>query len=217
LRPFENENKLLLGKTFKEIDSGLRTMYKKAQGSNNQFERDYGDALRSAHLSLMELARRQNPAMAQRLANADKSYAKLSRIEQAAGYEGAREGVFTPSHLLRAAKQSTSKKRYAAGEGFDQTSTEGAKEILSQTVPDSGTPIRSIMALGAGGMIDPSIAIGALAAASPYTRPGTRLMQGALTRRPAYAGPIRNALDTAAPYASGIGRLWAMENEEDFR
>jgi hypothetical protein len=217
LRPFENENEMLLGETFKEIDSGLRTMYKKAQASSNQFERDYGDALRSAHLSLMDLAKRQNPAMSQRLANADKSYAKLSRIEQAAGYEGAREGVFTPSHLLRAIKQNTSKKRYAAGGGFGQASTEGAKDILSQTVPDSGTPLRSIIALGAGGMIDPNIAVGMLAASAPYTRTGTRIMQGALTRRPDYAGPIRSVLDAAAPYGGGIGRLWAMENEQDFR
>jgi hypothetical protein len=217
LRPFENENKMLLGETFKEIDSGLRTMYKKAQNSSNQFERDYGDALRSAHLSLMDLAKRQNPAMSQRLANADKSYAKLSRIEQASGYEGARDGVFTPSHLLRAIKQNTGKKRYAAGEGFDQASAEGAKGILSQTVPDSGTPIRSIVALGAGGMIDPSIALGALAASTPYTGVWTRAMQRALTSRPEYVGPIRNALDAAAPYASVIGRLWAMEEEEDFR
>ena len=206
--PFSNENQLLLGKTFKESDSALRTLYKKYQKSPDLSTEKLGDALRTAHQSLLNLGRRQYPQAAEALSRADKAYAAMFRVSEAANYAGAKEGVFTPSHLLNAIKRNTSKKSFARGGGFDQKAVEQAKEMLSQTVPDSGTTTRALFnlgVLGGGGALNPLIPTGLLGGAGLYTTPGKRLMQAALAKRPPYMGPVRNTVESFAPVNSLLG------------
>jgi len=208
LSKFDNENQLLLGETFKETDSGLRQLYKKAKKSMDLYQNDLGNALHSAHKSLLDLAKRQNPDMAARLSKADQSYAKLSRIEDASSYVGAHEGVFTPSHLLQSIRKNTGRKDYAAGRGFDQESVEGFKGALSQTIPDSGTTTRALInmaTLGGGAAMSPGALAGLLGSAAAYTRPGQKVMQGVLASRPAYAGPLRTMIEETSPYAGLLG------------
>lgn len=208
LDPFNNPNQLLLGETFKEVDSGLRGLYKKAQKSSDVYQNDLGDALRSVHQSLMGLAKRQNPEQAARLAATDKAYAKMSRVNEAANYVGAREGIFTPSHLLNSVKRNTGQNQYAAGKGFGQAETEAAKGVLSQTVPDSGTPLRSVVnlgLLGGAGLYNPLAAIGLMGGYGAYTKPGMKAAEAFLTTRPKFAGALRETLEESAPFAGVLG------------
>lgn len=207
-KPFDNENRLLLGQTFKESDSALRTAYKKYQKSPDLATEKMGDALRTAHQSLLNLGRRQYPEAAEALANADKAYAAMYRVSEAANFAGAKEGVFTPSHLLNATKKNTSKKSFARGQGFNQSEIEATKELLSQTIPDSGTTTRALFnlgVLGGGGAINPLIPTGLLGGAALYTQPGKKVMQSILAKRPPYMGPIREGLESAVPVSSLLG------------
>lgn len=208
LGPFENPNELLLGETFKEVDSGLRQIYKKAQKSGDLYQNDLGDALKAAHTSLMNMAKRQNPDKAARLAQADKAYARMSRVDEAANYSGAQDGIFTPSHLLNSVKKNTSTRQYAKGGGFGQADAEASKGMLAQTIPDSGTTTRALInaaTLGGGFVMSPGLLGGLLGGAALYTRPGARLMQGAIADRPAYAGPLRQQIEELAPFAGILG------------
>jgi hypothetical protein len=207
-KPFDNENRLLLGETFKESDSALRTLYKKYQKSNDLATEKMGDALRTVHQSLLSMAKRQHPQAAAELAKADQAYAAMYRVSEAANYAGAKEGVFTPSHLLNATKRNTSKKSFARGGGFNQKEIEAAKEMLAQTVPDSGTTTRALFnlgVLGGGGAVNPMIPAGLLGGAGLYTAPGKKMMQSILGKRPQYMGPVRNTIDSLAPVNSLLG------------
>ncbi|MDA9091509.1 hypothetical protein N9J84_05315 [Porticoccaceae bacterium] len=207
-KPFDNENRLLLGNTFKESDSALRALYKKYQKSNDLATEKMGDALRTAHQSLLEMAKRQHPQLASELSKADQAYAAMYRVSEAANYAGAKEGVFTPSHLLNATKRNTSKKSFARGGGFNQKEIEAAKEMLSQTIPDSGTTTRALFnlgVLGGGGAVNPMIPAGLLGGAGLYTAPGKKVMQSMLAKRPPYMGPVRNTLESLAPVNSLLG------------
>ena len=167
-----------------------------------------GDAVRSVHQSLLNLAKRQHPERAADLAKADRAYAAMYRISEAASFLGAKDGVFTPSHLLNAIKKNTSKKSFARGEGFDQLDMEAAKDMLAQTIPDSGTIPRAAFNLGVLGgtsMIDPVLTAGLLGGAGLYTAPGKRAMQAILAKRPPYMGPVRNAVEDLTPINTLLG------------
>lgn len=211
LEAMSNESETMLGQTFKEADSNLRWTYKKALKSDDPNKERLGKALRQLHANMMGMVRRQHPDRAPRLDALDQSYAKLSVVEDAANFEGAKEGMFTPSHLWRAGKKRTDRKRLAAGKGFDQRDTEAAKNIFGQTIPDSGTAGRMIAsgALGVGGTaFAPRAVLPAYAAsAAMYSSPGQKLLRTLLLERGEgqTAETIREALEKAAQYSGRFG------------
>lgn len=219
--PFENSRKLFhadvedalahfqggtaLGKTFKEADSFLRKRAKKLINSANPEHTKAGQALSEVHTALLDMAKRQHPDQAAKIAGADKAYSIMSKVRQASTYAGAKDGVFTPGHLTNAIKGQGNKNQFARGKLPMQDYAEGAKGVLPQTVPDSGTPGRAAVGLLASGMVDPTLAAGALGGAGLYTKPAQALLQGLLTARPAGAAGARNALEAASPYAGLLG------------
>lgn len=208
LKPFDNENLLQLGETFKKTDSALRKAYKRLQKSPDVFQQDLGAALRESHASLMRAAKRQNPAAADQLALADQSYAMLSRIMDASGSVGAKNGIFTPAQLVRSVQKSAGRNNFARGRAFGQDIAEAAKDVLPSTVPDSGTPLRAMTGAGlAGGayLVDPML-LGTMAGAGAmYTRPGVKAMQAAIANRPAAALPLSQGLRALAPVSGTVG------------
>lgn len=205
---FDNENQLLLGRTFKEADTAIRESYQSLMNSGDHYQRQLGNALRTMHESLLDLGRRQNPDLAPRLDAAKKSYAMMQRVNDAANYVGAQDRIFTPSHMLNSIKRNTDKSRFARGEGFDQAKTEAAKGMLAQTIPDSGTTTRALInaaTLGGGAVISPASIAGLLGGAGIYTKPGGRLAQAALASRPESAAYIRKLLEESAPYMGLLG------------
>lgn len=199
----ENPNERLLGETFKEVDSAIRKEYKRFHRSNDPMNQDLGDALREVHQAVIGLGKRQNPEAAKMLLDADKAYAMLSRVNDAASFVGAKDGIFTPSHLVNAVKKSATKRQFARGKAHGQELAEAAKDVLPSTVPDSGTPMRAMtggLALGGAAYLDPAVVAAMAAGAGAYTRPSVNVLSTAIGSRPAMAAPVGNALRKIAPY-----------------
>lgn len=213
-KAFNNPTQTALGKTFKELVSSLRGKEATLKGSSDAYQKEAGQAISELRKSLMEAAKRQNPALGDDLAKTDRAYAMLSRIKEASAEAGAQDGVFTPAMLLRKIKKQAGTNKFAKGEGFGQEYVEGAKGVLPATVPDSGTPLRAMVGggllAGAGGASIatpaalPALA-GLLGTAGLYTQPSQKIIQALLASRPAGAAGVRRAIDASAPYLGLLG------------
>jgi hypothetical protein len=110
-------------------------------------------------------------------------------VENAAGKQGAKEGVFTPAQLESAARaldSSLRKRSFAHGKALMQDLGTAGDTVLAQKLPDSGTASRLMYGLGGAGA-----GAGYLAAGIPgVAATGAGLGLGAL----AYSRPAQNAL-----------------------
>jgi len=217
LKPFADGNGTLLGKTFKETDSGLRTLYKKLQKSPDAYQSQLGDALRSAHKSMLDMGKRQNPKLGNKLSALDKSYAKLNTFADASTMAGAKEGIVNPNQMWNAMKRNSDKLKVAGGEGFDQKGIETAQSVLSATIPDSGTGARQaamgMLGVGAGATLGLPAVGGLAATALPWTKFG----QGAINKLynpSANRNIVRGMLESFAPTAGLLGMK--KDEEEDY-
>jgi hypothetical protein len=149
----------LTGEAFRDAESTLGTMARENRYSPLPADRAYGRLVQDLQDELRGLQVRSNPAHAAELQNIHRAYAEMARVELAAarmgtGLGGASEhGVFTPSQLTSAVRQmdpTLRNRAFAAGRALLQPYAEGGRRLLGDTVPDSGTPYRSLAALGAG-------------------------------------------------------------------
>ena len=211
LRPFDNPNRVLLGKTFKEVDSVVRKKYQKLYKNDPKL----ADAVRTLHLELLDMAKRQHPQLGKRLDAADVAYAKLKRVEGAAQRLGREDGIFGPSDLLREVQKTTSKSNFAAGKGFDQRAIQEAKKVLPNKYPDSGTAGRLAQLLAVGGSVaEPGLAVPLVGGAALYTSPGVKLMQKLLTGgRGKTTKAIREYTEASAPFVGMLGGALGMQAE----
>lgn len=205
------------GLTFKAMETELNNFARNYSSSSSADDRAVASAVREVLTSARGALERSNPTLAPQLRKINQAFATFTRVQDAASRIGGEEGVFTPHHLLSAVRsgdKSARKGAFARGDALLQKLAETGKTVMGGKYPDSGTAGRTLqagLALGGGYMIDPSIAAGALAASSLYTRPGQALAQTLLTRRPAGAAPIRALLEPAAVpggalLGAGLGR-----------
>jgi hypothetical protein len=118
---------------------------------------------------------------------ADAAEAQYRLVRQASSdvASAGRGGDASPATLNRAVAQSGSNRRFARGENLMQDLTDDAMQVLPRTVPDSGTPLRSLVTgAGIGGGLsaigtDPlALALGAALTGGVslgYTRPAQQL------------------------------------------
>ena len=192
------------GDGLKAIESRLGERIRNYGSSSDPDARDMADLLRAVQAASRNLAARHNPAEAAELANINKGWAVLTRIEQAAN--SAKEGMFSPAQLqtaTRVADKTVRKRASARGTALMQDFAEDARGVLPSEYPDSGTAGRTLFALLAGGggasaMGVPGAApvtgaaLGAgLTAAMPYTKAGQKAATWALTGR---QGPTAKAV-----------------------
>lgn len=197
-------NGVLNGRGFKDIESTLGQRAAQYRQSGIASERDLGDAFFEAQKAMREWLQRTAPAgVADDIAKANQSWASLVRVENAAGMQGAKDGIFSPAQLsagVRRAEKSVRKRGFARGESLMQDLSDSGQAVLSQTIPDSGTPGRLMAAALTGGglgYISP-LALGAAGVASlPYTPVGQRAMAGLLASRPQLAEPVSQAVRQA--------------------
>lgn len=197
-------NGVLNGRGFKDIESTLGQRAAQYRQSNIASERDLGNAFFEAQKAMREWLQRTAPAgVADDIAKANQSWASLVRVENAAGMQGAKDGIFSPAQLsagVRRAEKSVRKRGFARGESLMQDLSDSGQAVLSQTIPDSGTPGRLMAAALTGGglgYISPA-ALGAAGVASlPYTPVGQRAMAGLLASRPQLAEPVSKAVRQA--------------------
>jgi len=215
---FGGENGVTLGATFKEIVSDLRVDSKRFAKALDPYKQDLGKALKEVQLAITEMGKRQNPEKGAALVSTDKAYAMMSRVREASTSAGAKEGVFTPAHLVTVVRKgATSKNQFARGKAYGQSEAEAAKSVLPATVPDSGTPLRTIAGvatLGGAGVVSPGAAATLAGGAGMYTKPGQALAQTLIARRPSIAGPARKKLEEAAPYTGLLGAMLGIQGSQ---
>jgi hypothetical protein len=207
------------GRTVKDIESKLGLMAADFKRSDNYDVRTLGGAVSEIRASLKKMLDRVNPEHAGELAKINEGWSNLLRVQQASSYVGAKEGVFTPNQLLTAARSFDPSKRKAAfarGRATQQDLAEAARDVIPQTIADSGTTERALWAglagAGTGGALlhAPGIPIAAGAAALPYTRPGMTALRHWATAAPqtreAVAAPVRAATPYVSPAVAAIVR-----------
>lgn len=145
------------GNAWKAIDSDLSEAIRSADAgaATQASQRFLRDALVNLRREVGGLMERTNPAVYAAVRSADEATANLARIRSASAKVGtaANDGMFTPAQLNNAVRATDSSKGRAYGQGnaLMQDLTDTAMKVLPLTVPDSGTPLRSLVSMGALG------------------------------------------------------------------
>lgn len=183
--------------SMKEVESQLGQFARKFSRSQDGNSQLLGDALQEAQSVIRKAVERQNPAMSGALKDANLAWAELLRVENAAGRMGAKGGVFTPNQYegaVRAMDQSLRKGQFARGNALGQDFATSSEAVLASKVPDSGTPLRSMIAGLAAGALSPVIPIAAAGAGALYTQPAQKALLALMTKRPDLAPQIAEHL-----------------------
>ena len=206
---------VLTGKTMKAVESDLGAQISRLQQSTDADSRLVADALREVQSSLRNLAARNNPQLANELGKINQGWANFKRLERAASYVGAEDGMFSPANLQSAVKaldKSKDKGRFARGDALMQDLSDAAKSRLGDKVPNSGTADRLMSGgvLGAG-LLDPMIPGSFLAGAGLYSSPVQGLLRSLVTSRPQGAQAVAGLLEQGAPMLAPAGGLLALQ------
>jgi len=199
------------GRLFKKIYSKLGMHVRRFGKSENPDHQMLSEAIVATQDALKRAVARASPEASASLRKADRAFANMVRVENAAGRIGAKEGIFTPAQLRAAVRTTDTSGRhraFARGQALMQDLAESGESVLGATVPDSGTPFRSLMATGLPGLIS-------TAATSPlapmFTPAGQRAMASILTQRPETAGLLAGSLRATSPRLSAIAGLLGEE------
>jgi hypothetical protein len=202
------------GNAFKSVVSDIKRQITKIRKSPNGDD-ELAEALGDFVATLDAAARRHSPAkFVEMMDKADRGYAKFVLIEDAARRVGGQAGEFTPRAFERAVQNSGNRvrsKAYLQGEGLMQEYAKQGNALVDR-IPNSGTPERAALVLGATGAaggaayVDPTSAglLGGLAVL--YSPLGRKIPKGMVGR----AGPKRRKVGQAIS-SSGqtVGRLAA--------
>lgn len=195
----------ITAQTMKDMEGELGRLASKFQRDPSADKQLLGDAIQEMQGQLRGLVQRNAPpGVSEELQAANLGWANFKRMQRAASSLGAEEGTFTPAQYLNAVKaldKSKDKAQFARGDALGQDLAATAKSVMGSTVPDSGTPFRTLVTSGIPGATSAAVAS---PLAALYTPTGQRLAQLALTKRPALAGPVAETLDKLAPYL-GVG------------
>lgn len=208
----------LTGQTLKGMESDIGAQISRLQQSTDADSRLVADALKEVQSSLRGVSARSNPQLANELGRINQGWANFKRLERAASYVGAEDGIFSPANLQSAVKaldKSKDKGRFARGDSLMQDLSDAAKSRLGDKVPNSGTADRLMSGgvLGAG-FLDPMIPGSFLAGAAAYSPPVQALLRGLVTARPQGAQAVRGLLNQTSPMlapASGLLALGALD------
>lgn len=209
-------NGVLSGDNLKAAQAGMRNQAEGFATATDGYQRQLGQALKQAEQELRDLVMRSNPSKAAELAKINEGYANFKRLQRAAASVAAEDGIFTPAQLqnaVKAADKSKDKARFAQGDAMMQDLTDAGKAVLSQRVPDSGTPMRSVVAAlggaGVGGVVAPgatlTAGLGALLGTAAYSKVGTKTLQKLLAERPEFANELAALIRKNGLIASTAG------------
>lgn len=206
----------LTGPQLQGLLSELRNDVMGYSSSTSHNERQLGTTLGEVVDAINDSLIRTNPMQAAPLQQANASFARLVRLERAAGSTGNDNGVFTPKQLQSAVKaedNSARKNQFAQGTALMQDLSDAGRAVLADKFPNSGTPGRAAAALALGGgigYVEPTALAASIAASLPYTGIGGRLTAAAMTRRGPAAVALRNLfMQGILPASSGAGQFMA--------
>lgn len=196
------------GEAMKAIDSELGRLARGFGRDPNINNRMIGEALEDVKGALRGAVSRSDPALVPEMQKIDQGYAVYARIRNAASRTGSKEGVITPATLNAAVTKlddSVGKGGTAKGTAFMRKFADEANSVLGSTYPDSGTSGRAMMnllMLGGATYINPySLMFGSITTL-PYLPGAKQAIAAAMTKRPAGAQGVADALQTGLQYAA---------------
>lgn len=205
----------MTGQTFKAVESNLGQQISRLQQSTDADQRLLGDALKELRSAMRSALERSNP-QAGELRAINQGWTDFKRLERAASYVGAEDGIFSAAQLQSAVKatdRSKDKGAFSRGQARMQDLADPAKSILGSKVPNSGTADRLMQAGAIGsGLLNPAIPLSLLGGAALYSRPAQSLLRSAVSTRPQLAQPIAGLLNQTSPMLAPAGGLFALES-----
>jgi hypothetical protein len=189
----------MTGEVFKEADSSLARLVRENRSSPDNNNRALARALDEVRKGLRSDVKGAPDDIA-KLRQADAAYARLVRMETAAGMRAAKDGIFTPAQFGNATERGASRSAKASGTELMGKFADDAERVIGSSYPDSGTAGRALLGGGLLGYLDPSYLAASLGAAAAYTRPGQALLRGAATARPQALEAPANFARSLAPY-----------------
>ena len=201
----------MTAQTFKDAESEIGRLATMYAGDASVDKQLLGDALQEAQAALRRLLERSaGPQNAADVKAANAGWAEFKRMQKASTFLGAKDGIFTPENYMNAVKamdRSKDKGAFARGGALGQDLGADALRVMGGTVPDSGTPFRTLMADPLKGI--PSAVLG-LPVQAAYTRPVLNALQILQSgKRPALATKAAAELEMAAPTLGALGMTGA--------
>lgn len=201
-------NEPLSGEKLKALQSELDARASNYNSSSLASERDIGATLEGISGALRQALERSNPMYADALAAIDEGYANYVRLRNAGSAAGADIVGFSPERLQAAVKssdRSVGRGDTARGRALMQDLSRAGVDVMGRGVPTSGTTERALAAgmLGTGFVVDPTTALAATIAASPYLPVTQGVLARMLASRPT---AMRSAGQAVQQYGPTVGR-----------
>ena len=180
------QNGTLTPEAMKAAESNLGDLASGYRAAQDFDVRKLGDAIEAAQEALRQaVARQAPPGAADMVKAANTGWANFKRVQKAAAYTGAEDGVFTAAQLqsaVRAADRSKDKARFAEGTALMQDLSSAGKAVLGTKTPNSGTADRLMLSNFLNPMMWAQVAA-AVPGSMLYTPMGQRMAAAALTGR----------------------------------
>jgi hypothetical protein len=187
------------------ILSELKRLSRDAHASDKLDDKMTAGALDDIVKVMQDHIGEQNPNLADQLSQVNKSYARFTRLVDAASSTAAKEGVFSPTQLTQSVRRlERNKGKSAKGQAMMQDLAEAGKKVIAPSISDSGTVERGLTGAILGGLHLPTTAL-MTGAAIPalYSSWGQKAARAALTKRPAGAQAVSDILKRYAPLVGG--------------
>lgn len=210
-----DKNGVLTSEGYKMLESALGRDAKTLGISQNAYDARLAPAVKQLQAELKGLLKRQAGSNADELQKVNDSWARFTRVGQAAKSVGAENGNFTPAQFQNAVKSmDKSKWGFAKGNALMQDFGDAGKSVLGSKVPNSGTTDRLLLGGLGAAWFDPTLGLSLLGGSAMYSNPMQKLLTGAIANRPQSAQAISQVVNKGTPYLlpAGLGLLNYIQN-----
>lgn len=169
---------LASGETVKESKSVFGKLASDYARSSVADERRLGGAFREVQESLRRMIARNNPQYASELRELEKAWSVYKVAANASEKAIKNEGIYTAGQLIDAVKKGKTQRSIVYQDAPLLKLASAAHSLTGNKLPDSGTPLRSLMSLGllgGSGVVHPMAPVAGAVAAAPYTRAGQKI------------------------------------------
>lgn len=195
------------GSQFKALESEFGNLARQNLEATDGAARALGRSYQAVQEALRDGLKRQNPELANDLRAVNGAYARLMRVERAAGSTAsqANDGVFSPTQLGQAVGQMGSRRASARGDNLLQDLAVAGRNVIPSRVGDSGTATRGAITglIGGAAMGVPvanTVAVPVIATSVAYSRPAQAALN-AIYRASDRPGATAQALSELARLA----------------
>lgn len=198
----------MTAQTWKQADSELGRLAARYSADASADKQMLGDALLEAQAAMRRWAQRAAPSdVSQDLSAANQGWAQFKRMQRAASAQTARDGVFSAEQYaaaVRALDKSKDHGAIARGNALGLDFADDAIATLGRTVPDSGTPFRTLVSQPVSGSVS-GLLTSPVWAAYSSPRVLSAIQTAVSGRRPALATKAAAELEAMSPLLRALG------------